>query len=898
MAQLTNEHIDYIIKDLNYRGIVLDGFREEVIDHICSSVEAEMSAGKRFLDAYHEVLKKFGHTSGLRTTQRQVLQTDNETAKLMLKNYFTIAFRNLSKHRFYTFINIAGLAIGIAACLIITLFILHELSFDRHFANAERIYRLDSEINFNGNHADFAVAPAPAASTVLRDFPEVEAAVSFRQWGWKRVKRTTENIRATDNIKEQYTAFGSNGVFKTFSLALLNGNVANALTEPNTLVMSRSKAEQYFPGENPLGQTLIIENKDNYKVTGVFEDFPTTTHFKFDFIFSMEGLEEGKSNDWLSYNFNTYILLKEGTASTDLEAKFPKMVETYINPQISEVFGNKENLKGKGNKIDYRLTPLRSIHLHSDKILELSANSDITYVYLFGAVAFFILMIACINFMNLSTARSTNRAKEVGVRKVLGSLRSHLVRQFLMESILLSLFSFIIALLIVYLVLPSFNVLTERNLVIPMNPLFVFTLLFAALVIGLLAGVYPSLFLSAFKPINILKGKVALGMKSGAVRSSLVVVQFMISIFLVIGTVTVKKQMNFIQSKKLGFKKDQVIILHNTELLENQTETFKNELLKVSGITHVSAAGYLPISGWASRDNSFWPHGSQPSQDNLILMRNWTVDMDYISTLGMEIVKGRNFSPAFPSDSTAVIINESAAKRYGFKDPIGEKITTSTFNGSSVDFNNTITYTIIGVMRDFHFESLKQNITPLGIHLGYSGWSMPIRFASSNTTDVIESIKKTWNAFQPGRPFEYTFLDEAFNKMYSAEKRLESLFGIFAALAIIIACLGLFALTAFTAEQRTREIGIRKVLGASVSSIVLLLSKEFGKLILISFVLAAPLSWYAVTRWLENYTYKTEVGIAVYLFAGVAAFLVAWFTMGFQSVKAARSNPVTSLRSE
>jgi putative ABC transport system permease protein len=896
MAQLTNEHIDYIIKDLNYRGIVLDGFREEMIDHLCSSVEEEMAGGARFIDAYHNVLKKFGHTGGLRTIQQQVLHTENKTTHIMLKNYFTIAFRNLSKHRFYTFINVAGLAVGIASCLVIALFILQELSFDKHFANAQRIYRLDSEMNFNGNYFNLAAAPPAAAATMLRDFPEVEAAANFRQWGWRRVKR----IDAPDNIKEQYTVYGSNGIFKTFSLPLLNGNAADALTEPNTVVMSRSKAEQYFPGENPVGQTLIIDNKDNYKVTGVFEDFPTTTHFKFDFIFSMAGLEESKSNDWLSGNFNTYILLKKGATAKDLEAKFPKMVETYFGPQIKEFFGNDfsmENFKAKGNKINYMLTPILSIHLHSDKTSELSANSDITYVYLFGSVAFFILIIACINFMNLSTARSANRAKEVGVRKVLGSLRSHLVRQFLMESILLSLFSFIVALSIVYLVLPSFNILAERNLVIPTSPLFVLTLLSGALLIGLLAGVYPSLFLSAFKPVNVLKGKVALGMKSGAVRSSLVVFQFMISIFLIIGTVTVKKQMDFIQTKKLGFRKDQVVVLHNTELLGGQTEAFKNELHKISGITNVSASGYLPISGWMGRsDKAFWPQGADPSQDNLISMQNWLVDMDYISTLGMEIVKGRNFSRDFPSDSTAIIINESAAKRCGFSDPIGEKITT--FQGYTVDYNKTETFTIIGVVRDFHFESLKQNITPLGIHLGPSSWGMPIRYASSNTAGVIESIEKTWKQFQPGQPFEYTFLDDAFGKMYSAEKRLESLFGIFAALAIIIACLGLFALTAFTAEQRTKEIGIRKVLGASVGSIVLLLSKEFGKLIVISFILAAPLSWYAVSRWLENYTYKTEIGITVYIFAGVAAFLVAWFTMGFQSVKAARSNPVQSLRGE
>ncbi|MBL0745877.1 ABC transporter permease [Chryseolinea sp. Jin1] len=809
----------------------------------------------------------------------------------MLKNYFTIALRNLSKHRFYTFINITGLAIGIASCLIITLYISQDLSFDKHFANADRIYRLDSETHFNGNHFSLAVAPPLAAPTLLHDYPEIEATANFRQWGWRRVRRTT------DNIKEQYTVFGSNGIFKTFSLPLLHGNAANALTEPNTVVMSRSKAEQYFPGENPIGQTLIIDNKDNYKVTGVFEDFPATTHFKFDFIFAMPGLEDSKDNSWLSSNFNTYILLRNGASPKDLEAKFPKMVETYIGPQVKSFFGNDfsmQDFAAKGNKIQYMLTPLLSIHLHSDKTGELGTNSDITYVYLFGAVAFFILTIACINFMNLSTARSANRAKEVGVRKVLGSLRSHLVRQFLMESILLSFFSFMIALAIVYLVLPAFNVLAERNLVVPITPLFVATLVLAALVIGLLAGIYPSLFLSAFKPVNVLKGKVALGMKSGAVRSSLVVFQFMISIFLVIGTITVTKQMDFIQNKKLGFKKDQVIILHNAELLENQHETFRNEMLKVAGITNVSVAGFLPIAGWGRNDNSFWPYGKQPSQENLISMQNWAVDTDYISTLGMEIVQGRDFSRAFPSDSTAIILNESAVKRYGFKDPIGEKIVT----GNNGDFGHTITYTVIGVMRDFHFESLKQNITPLGIHLGKSGWSMSIRFASSNTASVIQDVEKTWKKFQPGQPFEYTFLDQAFGKMYTAEKRLERLFGIFAALAIMIACLGLFALTAFTAEQRTKEIGIRKVLGASVASIVLLLSKEFGKLIVISFILAAPLSWYAVNRWLENYTYKTEIGIAVYLFAGAAAFLVAWLTMGFQSVKAARSNPVNSLRSE
>lgn len=896
MAQLTNDHIDYVIKDLTYRGVVLDGFRDEIVDHICSLTEKEMDNGARFIDAYHHVLRKFGHTHGLRQTQKQIILTENKTTRLMFKNYFTIALRNLRKHSFYTFINVAGLAIGIASCLIITLFIINETSYDKHFANSDRIYRINAEIMFNGNHHKLAVMPPPAAEIFKRDFPEVEASVRFRERGWRRIKRTV------DNIKEQYTIYGSQGMFRVFGIELLEGNVTNALTEPNTMVISKSKAEKYFPNESPVGQTLIVDNTENYKVTGVFEDFPDNTHFRFDFVLSIEGLEEAKADTWLSNNFQTYILLREGATAKDLEAKFPKMIDTYAGPQVKAVFGeefNMEKFKATGNKFEYTLMPVTDIHLHSDLVAELGPNGDITYVYLFGAIALFILGIACINFMNLSTARSANRAKEVGVRKVLGSLRSHLIRQFLMESSLLSVFSFILAVGLAFVMMPAFNSLAEMSLELPFtNLMFYVVLLGAALFIGLMAGVYPSMFLSAFKPVNVLKGKVALGMKSGAVRSSLVVLQFMISIFLVVGTITVQKQLSFIQNKKLGFKKDQVLVLHNTEVLESKQEVLRNELLKSPKVKSVSTSGYLPIAGWGRNNNSFWPEGTQPSQENMVSMQNWFVDHEYIPTLDMKIVQGRNFSREFPSDSTAVILNEATVKRFGFKDPIGEKIRTFAFNNGQIDMDKTITYTVIGVVEDFHFESLKENITPLSLILGQSGWSMPIRFQSADAKEVIDYVEKSWKTVVPGQPFEYTFLDEAFGRMYSSEQRVGKVLGVFAALAIIIACLGLFALTAFTAEQRTKEIGIRKVMGASVASIVLLLSREFGKLIVIAFVLAAPLSWFAVNSWLQNYTYKTEIGIAVYILAGVAAFLVAWITMGYQSIKAARSNPVTSLRSE
>jgi putative ABC transport system permease protein len=896
MAQLTNDHIDYVIKDLTYRGVVLDGFRDEIVDHICSLTENEMSKGMRFVDAYHQVLRKFGHTHGLRQTQKQIILSENKTTRLMFRNYFTIAFRNLRKHSFYTLINVAGLAIGIASCLIITLFIVNETSYDKHFPNADRVYRINSEILFNGNHHNLAVMPAPAAETFKHDFPEVEASVRFRERGWRRIKRTV------DNIKEQYTIYGSQGMFEVFGIKLLEGNVSNALTEPNTMVISKSSADKYFPNESPVGQTLIVDNTEHYKVTGVFADFPVNTHFKFDFVFSMEGLEEAKADNWLSNNFNTYILLKEGATPQDLEAKFPKMIDTYIGPQVKALFGedfSMEKFAASGNKLVYTLMPLTDIHLHSDLTAELGANGDITYVYLFGAIALFILGIACINFMNLSTARSANRAKEVGVRKVLGSLRSHLIRQFLMESSLLSVFSFILAVGLAFALMPAFNSMAGMSLNLPFDaPMFYIVLFGAALVIGLLAGLYPSMFLSAFKPVNVLKGKVALGMKSGAVRSSLVVLQFMISIFLVVGTITVQKQLAFIQNKKLGFKKDQILVLHNTEILDSKQEVLKNELLKSSKIKNVSTSGFLPIAGWGRNNNSFWPEGTQPSQDNMISMQNWFVDHDYVPTLDMKIVQGRNFSREFPSDSTAVILNQTAVKRFGFKDPIGEKIQTFPFNDGKLEMDNMLTYTVVGVVEDFHFESLKENITPLALLLGQSGWSMPIRFQSADTKEVIDYVETSWKAVAPGQPFEYTFLDEAFGRMYSSEQRVGKVLGVFASLAIIIACLGLFALTSFTAEQRTKEIGIRKVMGASVSSIVLLLSKEFGKLIVIAFLLAAPLSWFAVDSWLENYTYKTEIGIFVYVIAGVAAFLLAWLTMGYQSIKAARNNPVTSLRSE
>jgi putative ABC transport system permease protein len=817
----------------------------------------------------------------------------------MLKNYLTIAIRNLRKNSFFSFINILGLSIGIAVCLIILLFVSHEVSYDKHFLHADRIYRIHSNIKFGGNHWNMTYAPAPMAAMLASDYPEVEAATRFRERGSYLVKRTTENI------KESKVIWTDKDFFKVFGIPVLAGDPANALAEPNSIAISERIAEKFFPNEEALGQTLILDNDMNAKITAVYQNIPVNSHFHFDILIAMEGLEEAKSPIWLSNNFQTYMLLRAGSSAADLEKKFPNVIATHMMPQITQMLGDDftmEKFKAAGNMLEYTLQPLTDIHLKSALQGEFEPNFDITYVYLFVAIALFILIIACINFMNLSTARSANRAKEVGIRKVMGSFRSHLIRQFLTESILLSLISFILASLLAYLLLPVFNQLSGKQLEIPFGNLPLYGLLLAgAIVTGILAGVYPSFFLSAFKPVSVLKGNMALGMKSGLIRSSLVVFQFTISIFLVIGTMAVYRQLNYIQTKKLGFNKDQVIIVDDVYALGENRVSFKDQIKQNPTILNATITGYLPVAGSWRSDTPWWAEGKEPVQENLVSLQNWGIDYDYIKTLGMTIVDGRDFSREFPSDSSGVILNEAAARGFNFTgDVIGSKILTyGDGDNGGPDKTNLRSLTVVGVVENFHFESLRKNMSPVMMYMSKRPQGMiSFRFQSENAKEVVSMIEHKWKEMAPGQPFTYHFLDERFNTMYAAEARLAKVFGIFAGLAVLIACLGLFALTSFTAEQRTKEIGIRKVLGASVNSIVMLLSKEFGKLVLIAFVLATPFAWWTVNKWLEDYQYKVDMGWSIYFLSGGMAFLIALLTMSYQSIRAAISNPVNSLRSE
>ncbi len=766
----------------------------------------------------------------------------------MFKNYLKIAFRNLLKHKGYTFINIAGLAIGMACCILILLYVQNELSYDHHHEQGDRIYRVAADLKFGGYHHRLAVAPAPLAEALVRDYPEVAAAARFREQGSSLVKK-----EGGQNFKEERIIFADNAIFGIFTLPFLAGNPQAALAEPNTVVINQTTAKKYFGGNSALGQALIFDNQAAYKITGVIGDMPENSHFHFDLIAALSTLEESRNKEWGSNNFATYILLKEGADAASLQTKFPEMIKKYLGPQVEKMLGvSFDELIKQGNQALYYLQPLRDIHLHSDLAVEFEPNGNIRYVYIFSALAFFILLIACINFMNLATARAANRAKEVGIRKVVGSDRRQLISQFLSESFFMSLLALILALGLVELLLPQFNRLAEKHLQTFYfgNLQMLAALLGFALLVGALAGSYPAFLLSAFKPVSVLKGKWQAGAKARGLRNVLVVFQFAASVILIVGTIIVKNQLQYIQTKNLGFNKEQVIVLHDAYALDEKLQAFKNEVLRHPGVASGTVSGYLPVSSNRS-DTGFWPEGKR-SGEEAVSMQIWNVDYDYVRTMGMEIVAGRDFSEAFGADSTAIILNEKAAKNFGFDDPLGKRIYTFEYTpGKGVDPNLSDTYTIAGVIKDFHFSSLKQNISALGLRLGRSRSLLSFRFKTEDTAALIADLENKWKEFAPDQPFAYSFLDQRFSTMYQAERRVGDIFSVFAGLAIFTACLGLFGLASFTAEQRTKEIGIRKVLGATVGSVTALLSKDFVKLVIIANVIAWPLAYFAMQRWLE-----------------------------------------------
>lgn len=808
----------------------------------------------------------------------------------MLKNYLKIALRNLRRHKAYSYINIGGLAIGVACCLLIFLYIHDELNYDSFHEKADRIFRINTDIKLGPTELNIPVVSDMMGQLLKQDYPQIEEYTRIYNFDGDKLIRKGDQFN-----NEKRAAYADSTFFKVFTFSVLYGNTERILNEPNTVVITKSTAERYFGNADVLGKYIEISDRGvtQHKITAVIEDMPSNSHFRFDFLLPMHNCRY----DWgnlVSANFHTYLLLKEGTDHKEFEKNFIEYNIKYVFPYAKEHINinSIEEFEKAGNKILNSLIPLTDIHLYSKRIQEISPTGTIQYVYIFSAVALFILLIACVNFMNLTTARSANRAREVGIRKVLGTDRKNLVFQFLTESTLMSFFAVIIAVLIVYNVLPFFNELSAKELKI--NSLFsssIFLFLFLLpFLIGLLAGSYPSFFLSRFMPVEVMKGKFSGGSKSGKLRSALVVFQFATSIVLITGTIIIYNQLSYIQNKNLGYLKEQVLVLNDAYALGNNIDAFKNEILNVPGVISGSISGYLPIP--SDRSNSaFYKEASNLSEGGLTMQR-WRIDYDYLNTLGIQVLSGRNFSPEFGADSSAMILNEVAVKQLGYRNPIGQKVYTWE-SGDAV-----VSYDIIGVVKDFHFESLRQDIGPLCFTLDRSTGHISFKVNTANIAGIIEAAEAKWKNMAVGMPFSYKFMDESFNEVYRAEQRIGIIALTFSLLAIIIACLGLFGLATFLAEQKTKEIGVRKVLGASVPSILLMLSKEFVKWIAIANLIAWPAAYYFMNKWLQDFAYRIEISWWLFVIAGFIALIIALLTISIQAVKAATANPVESLKYE
>jgi putative ABC transport system permease protein len=808
----------------------------------------------------------------------------------MFLNYLKIAWRSLLKNKLYSLLNIMGLAIGLSCFLLIVLYVADELAYDRFHEKADRIYRINSDLKFGDTFSLLPFTSDMMGPTLKQEYPQVEEQVRiYTSSGSKMLKKGAEFITESD------VAHADSTIFRVFTLPLLAGDPHAALAQPNSVVISESAALKYFGTAQALGQVLETITGDFYEVRGVMEDMPENGHFKFDFIFSMSnaGYEWGS---FLSHNFHTYLLLQEGVTAADFRPGLLHYITNYVLPQAKQLMGinSIEEFEAAGNKLGYWLTPITDIHLYSDREMEIRPGGSIQYVYIFSAVALFILLIACVNFMNLSTASSAGRAREVGIRKVLGSERRQLMIQFLTEASLMALLAMGVALLFVLMALPLFNELAAKALSLQrlLQPDGLLLLLALPLLVGLLAGAYPAFFLSAFKPIHVLKGKLNLGASGGSFRSVLVVFQFTISIILIIGTLVVYRQLAYIQNKQLGFNKDQVLIVNDVHALKSGALTFKNEVVQLPGVQSGTLSGFLPVA--SNRSDQTYSKVAAMSSESGFGMQTWWVDPDYIPTLGMELLAGRNFSPERGGDSTALIINESTARLLGYDDPVGKTI----WGVEDVHTGRMQAFDIIGVVKNFHYETLRQNIGPLTMRLGKSTSKASFKVKADQLPLVIAGIDQKWKSMAPGIPLDYRFLDDAFDAMYRTEQRLGRIALVFSLLAIAVACLGLFGLSTFIAQKRAKEIGIRKVLGASVGGLVQLLSLDFIKLVAIAFLIASPLAWWAMHSWLQDFAYRIDISWWIFIGAGLVALLIALATVSVQALKAAMANPVNNLRTE
>jgi putative ABC transport system permease protein len=809
----------------------------------------------------------------------------------MIKNYLILSIRNLVKNKVFSFINIFGLAIGLMAAMLIGAYIRDELSYDSFPEHANQLYRVGIQLDQNGGIADYPHVDVAVGAGIKNTFPEVLASTRILPLPESYVKSGDKQF------KESHIAFCDSNFLQMFSIPLLEGDARTALNTPREVVISRSFAQRYFGNDHVIGKTLDMFG--GVKVTGEFDKIPDNAHFHYDALVSMatnRGAMTGTT--WSNIGFYTYLLLDKGADPKKLEAQFPQLTEKYVVPEAQHDMGASLAEARKAlNNWRFYLIPIRSIHLESHTKYEMEANGDKEYVYIFGALAVFILILACVNFTNLSTAGSANRSREVGIRKVLGSLKNQLIFQFLTEAILLAFCAMLLALLICFLLLPYFNNLAGKHFSfwLFLKGPAICAILGLVLLAGILGGIYPAFFLSSFQPIVVLKG-ISATTSSGKsrLRSGLVVFQFMISTGLIIATLVVYRQLHFMQNKKLGFEKEQVLMIEDTYALHKAQYAFKQELLKDPRVVNVTISRDAPVNrvGTETDGSEVYAKENKANESaSEIHAFFFHVDYDYLATLGMKIAAGRYFSPSFRTDSTGVVINESAVRDLGWKsdqDALDKIIVSSGLHE----------YRVIGVVADFNYTSAKQKIAPLMMMLGSNNGSMMVKIKTAEVAGFIADLKKQWMSFNRDTPFSYYFLDDRFASLYSAEQKTGRIFTLFSVIAIVIACMGLFGLVSFITEQRAKEVGIRKVLGASVDQLFYLLSKEFLLLVAVAFFISIPLAWWGMHFWLNNFAYRTPIPWWAFGLAGSFTICIALVTVSFQALKAALTNPVKTLRTE
>jgi putative ABC transport system permease protein len=807
----------------------------------------------------------------------------------MLQNYFTIALRFMIRQKGFSVINISGLTLGIASSLLILLYVNDELSFDSFHESPERIHRVIESGRMQGKELRSAYTGYPMAYTLLKECPSVEATVRLANW-------PTFPVRYKDRANtEPNLLLADSNFFRFFNFRLLEGNVDEVLSGQRKLVITESAAKRYFdykgPGDKtPLGKEMVLAQGYTANVSGIAADPPLQSHFHFSVLLSMDSWLEAKAGGWVTSGVITYLKLKENAEIGAVENALQQFTIKYVYPELKNLRSqNIGQFSDEGNRVSYHLQPMLDIHLNSNLFDEIEQNNDISYIYIFISIAVFITILACINFMNLSTARSASRAKEVGVRKSVGAPNSRIVAQFLLESYFYILVAVVIAMFIIMVVIGPFNVLADKELNTEsfFTPVFLTGIVAFTLVVGLLAGSYPAFYLSYFSPIEVLKGRVRNRLRSYGIRNVLVVFQFFISVGLIIATLTVYEQLRYTQQLELGFDKSNVVNLIHTANLGSNGAAFKKELLQQPEILSASYSNRLP-------PNINWQYVFRPLRTQKDYIINvYEVDYDHLKTMRFSMVKGRFFSRDFPGDSLAVILNETAAKYMKMENIHNERIFTEFGDPKGT------TRDVIGIIHDFNFQSLRDSIQPIALVLGAEpNWEMAIRIKKGDETKALEKIHTLWLKHAPDAPYEYTFLDKNFEAKLGTEKKIGLLFLLFTVLAIFIACLGLFGLATFTAELRTKEIGIRKVMGASVQNIVVMLNKDFLKLVLIANLLAWPVTGWLMHHWLERFAYHTSLPWWSFIVSGVGTIIIAFFSVSSRAIRAAQGDPVNSLRDE